>query len=76
MKTRTVVRAGLELLVVALTLLLAKTYWQAPPAGNAWSLDEPDQLVSTPTNGGPLHAAFRLRNNSSRPLRVLGSNAC
>jgi hypothetical protein len=76
MKTCTVVYSGFGMLVVTLALLLARTYWQTPPAGNAWSIDEPDQLVSPSTDGGPLHAAFRLRNNSSRPLRVLGSNAC
>ena len=46
---------------------------QAP---SAWVVDLPDQTVAGARQGEVMRVAFRLRNTSSRSLRVVGAEAC
>lgn len=64
------------LLIAGLLLASGWAYWYEKLSSNAWSVEIPEQIVSGATSGQELHIAFLLRNNSSSPRRILGSEAC
>jgi len=51
-------------------------YWNKEPSGDAWVVEQPELIVSSPAPGQKLHVDFVLRNTSSRPRRIFGVEAC
>jgi hypothetical protein len=68
----------LSCLVLAFVLFAgaAGTFWMERQAHGAWTVDEPERVVSQTAAGQTLQVSFRLTNTSSRQLRVLGSTFC
>jgi hypothetical protein len=64
------------LLVVGLLLAGGWGYWHEQPSGDAWVVEQPEQIVSGAASGQEVHVDFTLRNISSQPRRILGAEAC
>lgn len=69
-------RCFFALLGAGIPLAGAWTYWSEQPSDSAWTVDPPEQIVSGAAKDQELYVPFVIRNNSSRPLRILGVEAC
>jgi len=59
-------------------LLLAGGWMYGEPqtSGDAWTLDRTEQTLSSVSPGQEVKVAFRLKNTSRRPLRIVGGSSC
>jgi hypothetical protein len=64
------------LLIAGLLLASVWAYWYEQPSGEGWVVEQPEQIISYAVVGEELRVAFKLRNTSSMPRRLLGFEAC
>jgi hypothetical protein len=53
--------------------LLGLAAWQLRPDRPSYSIDQPDRVIDSVTVGQTHQYAYRIRNLTNRPLRVVGA---
>jgi hypothetical protein len=74
-----IARVGLSLcglLLLALLLAGAWASWQETSPRDAWTLDDPVQIITNFAPQEKLDVSFRLCNTAHKPLRILGASIC